>query len=298
MSMPQAVLGVDLGGTSLRVALVVDGTVVDVVTRSSILTQGERHNPATVMLELCRRVAGHHPILAVGVAAAGPVDIFERRICNPYTLPDWSGSDWPDVLSTALGLPVLLENDAAAAAVAELRAGAGKGAEVLCMVTVGTGIGVAVVTAGSRRYHGARGAHPEAGHMLISDRGNECYCGYVGCWESLCSGRALASQWTSASADMEMVVDWDGYARVFARGIVNLERIYAPDLIVIGGGVADSLANFLPALRGATREPDPMIPGPRALIVRARLQYPGAYGAACLAIDAITQRSLKGQKRK
>lgn len=294
MSGSQVVLGVDLGGTTLRAALFVGGTPVAVATRASALASDERDRPSAVMVELFQQITSGRAIDAVCVAAAGPVDVAARRIHNMHTLPDWSEDDWPDLLSDALQAPVLMENDAMAAAAGEFRAGAGQGADVMCMVMVGTGIGVAVV--GSKRgpYRGARSFHPEAGHMLISHHGDRCYCGYVGCWEALCSGTALASRWTTGVGQGSAPeVDWDGYAEEFARGIANLERVYVPDVIVLGGGVADSFATFSSALRAALSARDVMGPVTRATIVKARLEHPGAYGAAHLAMDYLADKERK-----
>lgn len=291
MKKSQTVLGVDLGGTTLRAALFIDGTSVAVATRGSALTPEERLNPATVMLELVHRVSAGRRIDAVCIAATGPVDVVNHRINNPYTLPDWSGSSWPEVLSDALEAPVLMENDTVAAAVGEFRDGAGRGAEVMCMVTIGTGIGVAVIGSESSPYRGAGFFHPEAGHLLISDRGDRCYCGFIGCWESLCSGTALSSHWKLQTVrGMTPEVDWDGYAEVFARGIVNLNRVYVPDVIVLGGGVSESFDSFSPALMAALGARDAMGPASQPRIVKTQLEQPGTSGAGHLAMDFLASR--------
>ncbi len=205
-----------------------------------------------------------------------------RLVHNPYTLPDWSGSDWADELESKMGIPVVVDNDAMGAAFGEFALGAGRSAEVMCLVMLGTGIGVAVV---SRRFGALRGAgafHPEAGHVLVSTEGERCYCGQVGCWEELCSGESIPRYWTTDDG-----IDWDAYARMLARGICNLSRSYAPNIIVFGGGVSDNFDDFAPWLRASFAEPDPMGRPEPPLFVRAELDQPGTTGAAYLADRAI-----------
>ncbi|WP_168429292.1 ROK family protein [Microbacterium sp. K24] len=272
------VIGVDIGGTNIRAALFDDGAEIRTVVRAATLGADER--PAGTMLTLIREVGGEDPVAAVGMAITGPVDVRTRIVHNPHTLPDWSGSAWVDEVEAALGVPIVVENDAMGAAFGEFARGAGREAEVMAMVTLGTGIGVAVVSRATGALRGAAAFHPEAGHLLIGsgalDRVDRCYCGQVGCWEELCSGSSIPKYWTTGGR-----IRWDDYGQMLARGIRNVTRAYAPDTVVFGGGVSANFDDFAPALREASAEPDPM--GAPVVFVRAELDEPGCVGAAHLA---------------
>ncbi|WP_407359900.1 ROK family protein [Microbacterium sp. LBN7] len=272
------VIGVDVGGTNIRAALFDDAAEVRTVVRPATLGPGER--PAEAMLALIREVAMDEDVAAVGMAITGPVDVRTRIVHNSHTLPDWSGTSWVDEVETALGRPVVVENDAMGAAFGEFAHGAGREAEVMAMVTLGTGIGVAVVSRATGALRGAAAFHPEGGHLLIGngslERVDRCYCGQVGCWEELCSGSSIPKYWIT-----EGRIRWDDYGQVLARGVRNVTRAYAPDTIVFGGGVSANFDDFAPALREAFAEPDPM--GAPVVFVQAELDQPGCVGAAHLA---------------
>lgn len=265
------IVGVDVGGTNIRATLFDAEREACTVARPAVLAAGE--TPTSAMTALIGEVAGGRRLDAVGMAITGPVDVRSRIVANPHTLPDWSGSDWIDQVEAALGVPVVVDNDAMGAAFGEFRYGAGRTAEVMVMVTLGTGIGVAVVSRNAGALRGAGAFHPEGGHMLISDAGERCYCGQVGCWEELCSGTGIPKYWMT-----DGVIRWADYGRMLARGIRNVSRAYAPDMIVLGGGVSDSFELFAPALRESFAEPDPM--GTPVVLARAELDEPGTAGAA------------------
>jgi glucokinase len=243
------------------------------------------------MLDLLHRAAaGALPDLgAVGIAATGPVERSTSLIHNPFNLPDWSDDSWPEELAAMLDVPVVLDNDAMGAAVGELQWGAGRGAGTLCMVTLGTGIGVAVVSRSSGPYRGTSGFHPEAGHIIIGGASDRCYCGELSCWEELCSGSGIRKYWTEESGR----IDWNGYGEALARGIRNLSRVYAPDVIVVGGGISANYDDFIAPVLRAVSGQDPMGP-PGTLAIRpAELPDPGTFGAAEIAYQAIATKEKK-----
>lgn len=268
------VVGIDMGGTNIRATLFHDGREVRTVVRPSVLGTGER--PVAAMLALIREAAEAATLDAVGMAITGPVDVKTRIVSNPHTLPDWSGTAWAEETEAELGVPIVVDNDAMGAALGEFHQGAGRDAEVMAMITLGTGIGVAVVSRASGALRGAGGFHPEGGHLLIGESGERCYCGQVGCWEELCSGSSIPKYWTTDGR-----IRWDDYGRMLARGVRNVSRAYAPDVIVFGGGVSDNFDDFAPALRAAFAEADPM--GIPVAFVKAQLEQPGTAGAASLA---------------
>ena len=117
---------------------------------------------------------------AIGIGVTGPVDHVSGVVDNPHTLPGWEGLDLPGVF-TSFGVPVVVDNDANAAALGEWWTGAR--ADRLAMVTLGTGIGVGFVVRGEV-VRGPGGVHREAGHQVLDPNGLMCYCGARGCWSS------------------------------------------------------------------------------------------------------------------
>ena len=190
---PGVTIGVDIGGTKIA-AGVVDGS-------GNILATARRPTPrhdsgavlndvADVVNELQAGVDGS--IVGVGVGVAGGVDQSRSMV---YFAPNLAWSQVPvrAVLEAATQLPVVVENDGAAAAWAETRFGAGVGLQHVVMVTVGTGIGGGIVVDG-HVMRGAHGVAAEIGHLNAVPDGRLCGCGRHGCWEQYASGNALVRE--------------------------------------------------------------------------------------------------------
>jgi glucokinase len=162
-------------------------------------------------------------------------------------------------LRASLGIPVHVENDATVAAHAEWQVGAARGANNAVMVTLGTGIGGGIVMGGvlQRGSHGFAG---EIGHMVVERGGIECPCGLRGCWERYASGSALRvlsggmtgeevfAAYRSGDTHAAHVVDT--FAQWIAVGLASLTNICDPEVIVIGGGVVESLADTIDLVVG------------------------------------------------
>jgi glucokinase len=261
---------------------------------------------------LIEQLTGHSEadLVGIGIGATGPLDIHLGKIHNPFTLPGWEDVSVAVALTDHFQVPVYLENDADAAALGEYWMGAGRGVNRLVAVTVGTGVGMAVVQEG-KIYRGIDDCHPEGGHMLLDPSGPECYCGANGCWESLCSGPAIAAraravlncfpaevqqnwvdltepEWTAAKIIEAArngdqlgldVLNWS--ALYMGIGIVNVINLFAPDTIVLSGGVMKSLDLFMPAIQKAIRKNNQMVPAEKVQVAPAALgYYAGVYGGA------------------
>src|SRR5690606_6221738 len=133
-----------------------------------------------------------HRIRAVGVGAAGFVDERRTRVLFAPHL-SWRDEPLRESLQDRLGLPVVVENDANAAAWAETRMGAGRGVRDVVVVNLGTGIGGGIVIDGALR-RGRHGLAGEFGHMVVVPDGHRCECGNRGCWEQYASGNALTRE--------------------------------------------------------------------------------------------------------
>lgn len=284
-------IGVDVGGTSVRAGVVdSSGTVLDTATAPT--PAGEEaldHAIAVVVGEL----AGRHRVRAVGLAVAGFVARDRRSVMfSPHLA--WRHAPVADRLSRRLGLPVLLDHDTNAAAVAEHRFGAAHGSQVTVLVAIGTGIGGALLL-GGEVFRGGHGVAPELGHLCLVPGGRRCSCGKSGCWERYCSGTALATTAVAllagkpeavtplaresasdagaltgrrvAAAAREgdpVAIEATGeLARWLGEGLALVADVYDPEVIVIGGGVSmsaplfldDARSHYATALTGAGHRP-------------------------------------------
>ncbi len=296
-------IGVDVGGSSVRAGLV-DGSSLVLETREAP-TPRDAEALEDVISTLVAELGGAG---AVGLAVAGFVSADRRRVSFSPHLP-WRDAAVAERIGRRTGLPVLLEHDANAAAVAEHRCGAAADATVAVLVSLGTGIGAALLVAGEL-FRGAHGVAPELGHLRLVPAGRTCPCGRRGCWERYCSGTALAMtarellkrrgadrstlgeggaltgyRVAAAAAEGDPVAlaavadlaDWLG------EGLALVADLYDPDVVVIGGGVSRSAPLFLDR---AVRHYAAIVTGAGhrslASVRTGVLDEPGIVGAALL----------------
>jgi glucokinase len=200
----KAVIGVDLGATTVRAGLFTPEGDLLVVDQTEIKAKRGPEAGLRRIIELIEQVLqqaslandGPVELQGIGVGATGPADARRGVLVNPMTLPGWIEVPVVDWLASHFGVSACLENDADAAALGEYWAGAARSTAqttaVRCLyaITVGTGIGTACIIDG-QVYRGANGFHPEGGHQIVDPSGPVCYCGGKGCWESLSSGTAI-----------------------------------------------------------------------------------------------------------
>ncbi len=269
MTRLRATIGLDIGGTKIS------GCVID--SNGLVLARGRKDTPAqdpgaivSESANLIRELSFEREIDAVGVACAAFIDRTGSTVLFSPNLA-WRDLPFKQLLETALDLPVTIENDANAAAWGEYRFGAAVGTADMVLVTVGTGLGGGVVTNGVL-LRGAFGIAAELGHMRVVPGGIRCGCGNRGCWEQYASGTALVREArelvvsgtphaariselcagdpgaltgpdvTKAAAEgdpaaVELLSDlgtWIG------EGAASVAAILDPELIVLGGGVAEA----------------------------------------------------------
>jgi glucokinase len=189
------VVGVDLGGTHIRTAVLQGSTLR---SRVSLLT-GENPIPERVLprvygaiqqaLDEAGTALDH--ITGIGVATPGPLNKRTGVIYSPPNLPGWENVPLRDLVQQQFNTPVLIENDAHTAGLGEYMFGAGRGSRYMVYLTVSTGIGGGVIIDG-KILEGANGTAGELGHMTIDWKGERCNCGNIGCLEYLASGTAIA----------------------------------------------------------------------------------------------------------
>ena len=253
-------IGIDLGGTELRAAVV--SSMGEVLAHARTET-ASLDGPAAVieqMADLVGQIAAGHDIGGVGIGSPGPLDVDAGMVVHASTLRGWDDVPLAALASARLGLPVRLDNDANVAALAEWRFGAGRGLRHMVYVTVSTGIGGGVILDG-KLMHGRGSLAGEIGHMVITEAPVLCTCGAFGCWEALAAGPALGQRATEAGGwgvvtarDVARFAEAGDAtarrllaeeARYLGLGFANLLHLFAPEMIVVGGGVSECL----PAMR-------------------------------------------------
>jgi glucokinase len=240
---------------------------------------------------------------------------------SPSNLLEWSEFPIVDLLGDRFGVPVKLENDANAAAVGEYIYGAGRGHRNIFYLTVSTGIGGGLIIDGEL-YHGISTAAGEIGHTIIQPEGVLCNCGSRGCLETICSGvhiarRArerlekgeasiLSGMVTNAEfITARTVVDavrqgdslataiWDETCHFLAIGIANAISLLAPEIVIVGGGVAAAGDLLFVQLRERVPHFVSMVPADKINIVPARLgTESGLYGAVAIARELVSPNSV------
>ena len=189
-------IGVDVGGTKIAAGVVdEDGTILKRARRESPATDTEAIQET--IADLVSELASGLDVEGVGVGAAGFVDVSRSTVLFAPNLA-WRDEPLKAELERRTGLPVVIENDANAAAWGEFAFGAGADAQDLLLVTVGTGVGGGIVLDG-RLHRGTFGIAAEIGHLRVVPDGRPCPCGNRGCWEQYASGSALVADARAAA---------------------------------------------------------------------------------------------------
>lgn len=282
-----AILGVDIGGTKVAVGLVDSNGVILTQGRKPMVANGtaEAGLQAVIsaidsMMADSTRPASGGTVRSIGICAPGPLDPKTGVVLNPPNLPCWRNFALAEKISEKYRLPVKVDNDANAAALAETRWGAARGYHYVFYATIGTGIGTGIVLDG-HIYHGNTGSAGEGGHVTIDYRGPVCTCGKRGCIEILAAGPAIGARARSklgadksrhsamldlAKGDVSAVTSemvgqafsaGDAVAREVLEETVgllvpwlgNIVDLLDPDVLVMGGGVAAMLQPFFGEIR-------------------------------------------------
>ena len=188
-------IGVDVGGTTVAAAVVDEQGGMLATVRHDTPSDDPRR-PRTSSPTWCGELMASHDVEAVGVGAAGFVDAQRSTVLFAPNLA-WRDEPLRAAIEDRCGLPVVIENDANAAAWAEARFGAGRGEDHVVILTIGTGLGGGIVHDG-QLLRGRFGIAAEIGHINIVPHGRRCGCGLEGCWEQYASGGALVLRPTNS----------------------------------------------------------------------------------------------------
>lgn len=291
-------IGIDLGGTNIRVGYVREDGVIEHVVKATTIKATSSDPLIQQIADLIQQLPPvDYPITGIGVGVPGPVRAKDGYV---YVMPNLELYDLPlkQVLEAKLGRsPVIVGNDANVAALAEAKSGAGKGYETVQFVTVSTGIGGGLVI-GDKLITGSRGYAQEVGNMIVHPQGRkQSDVMNHGAWEAQCSGTALVAQ--AAELGVEVPHAGEVFARSLANkelallvtrwidwmaiAIANMVNLYEPDVFILGGGVMKSRDFFWKELIAAVDQR--VFPGMRGQVKIMLAEYDqdaGLIGAGLL----------------
>lgn len=300
-SMTAYSIGVDLGGTNSRAAAMDrEGRILERIAMATDLHSGRDRVIDDIVGNIVqlRQQVGEHGLVGVGIGVPGFIRMKEGMIVGSHNMPGFDNFPVRDEISRRLGSPVILENDANAAALGEKWMGAGRDVDDLVLLTLGTGIGGGVII-GGRVLHGFVGMAGELGHITVSPNGNPCGCGNVGCLEKHASATAIESMANllalgdhiSAREVFELAKQGEPRAiRIFERmgealgtALAALVNVFNFPLYLLSGGVLPAWEFFAPAMFEEVRRRSFTFRNTETRIEPAQLgNLAGLYGAAYL----------------
>jgi glucokinase len=269
------IVGVDIGGTKVAAALVTAEGEIRQKTRVPMVSTGDAATGFAAVKEAIGAIYAAAPeavVTGIGICSPGPLDPATGVVLNPPNLPCWRNFPLAEEVEKAFGVPTRVDNDGNAAGLAEALWGAGVGYRNVFYATLGTGIGAGIVF-DRKIYHGRTGSAAEGGHVSIDYKGPVCGCGKRGCIEALASGPRIAararerlaagaeSRILAHAGSVELVQtehvgaafrEDDAVARevlqetafLLTVWLGNIVDLLEPDVIVVGGGIAELMSSF------------------------------------------------------
>lgn len=299
--MPDYSIGVDLGGTNLRAAAVDSaGNILEKVSSSTQYAAGREAIIGDIVTAVAkvRNRLGTDGLLGVGIGIPGFIKIESGVVLGSANIPAFEGFPVRDEIQKCLGIPIILENDANAAALGEKWIGAGRNVNEMLLITLGTGIGGGIII-GGRVLHGALGMAGELGHMTVIPEGNPCGCGNSGCLEKHASATAIVGmarmlqlgEDITAEEVYKMAIGGNSRAqhcftamgRALGIALANLINIFNFPLYLLSGGVLPAWDLFAPIMMEEVKRRSFTFSRTSTRIEKALLgNEAGLYGAAYL----------------
>lgn len=309
-------IGVDVGGTNVKIALVdLDGKIAysnTVPTRAEMGYEAGVNNIKQAIKDIMQESnQSNKTIEAIGFGLPGQIDYKEGMVKNLPNIPGWVNIPLAKIIEDEFSIPTRLDNDVRCAALGELNFGAGKGCENLICITVGTGIGSGIILNG-KLVRGAANAAGEIGHIKMEMNGGPlCGCGDYGCFEAYASGPAIvtmAKEYISGGKSAkykEMAADgiitpyivaqaalqgdtvsiqiFKQMGKIIGTGLASVVNLLNPEKIIIGGGVADAGEILLEPIRRTIQDRAMPIQANSLKVVPAQLaNAAGVIGASLL----------------
>ena len=318
--MKRYAIGIDLGGTSVKYALIDNEGVFHF--------QGRVPSKADVSAEAVigqilysinevktYAVSNDLKIEGIGIGTPGIVDTTSRIVMGgAENIKGWENVCLADIIEKEIGLPVMVGNDANMMGLGEVRFGAGKGMTDVVFITVGTGIGGAVVIDG-KLFGGYANRGTELGHVPLIANGEKCACGATGCLEHYASASALVRMFISEAPSYGYIVPENGvngelivrlykegqplavdclnkHCRYLGQGIAGFINIFSPQLVVIGGGLSDAGQFYIDMVKAEAFKNAMSDCAVNTDIVAAGLgNKAGSLGSASMILDARLKRN-------
>ena len=294
-------IGLDLGGTNLRAAAFsTDGQLLQQVTRPTDVASGREGmlNNMVEAIDSLRRAYAGEELLGVGIGVPGFIRLREGVILNSNNLKPLEDFPLRETISDRLGTPVLLENDANAAALGEKWQGAGRNVNDLVLFTLGTGVGGGIIHHG-RVILGVDGMAGELGHITVYPDGNPCDCGNRGCLEKHASAMAVISlaklirlgddltpiqiAQSARDGDARAIQIWEHMGRALGIALATVINIFNYPLYLLSGGLLPAWDLFSPTMMAEAKLRSFTYRNAHTRIEQATLGHQaGLYGAAYL----------------
>ncbi|MFH2034054.1 MAG: ROK family protein, partial [Candidatus Margulisiibacteriota bacterium] len=275
------IIAADLGGTKIQVVLADEkGKCYDhlrIPTDSHLGQKEIIRKMEDAILEIVNNKPAS--ILSIGICAPGPVDFAKGIVSNPPNLPGWKNVKLGELLKRKFHVPVMIDNDANCAALAEAKFGAGKGIKNFVYVTISTGIGGGIIIDG-KLYRGAVGAAGEIGHTIMQKNGPLCGCGQHGHFEAMASGTAVQRMFGHSAIELSLALkenkQWakealNELADNIGIGFANVVNILNPELIIVGGGLSNLGEKLLKPVRAYVKKYALPLPASSVKIAKAKL---------------------------
>lgn len=310
-------IGVDVGGTNIKIALVKDGVIGysnTIPTRAEMGYEYTINNMKQAIADLMKETkTDKSQIEGIGFGFPGQIDYKNGIVRNAPNIPGWVEVPIAQTIEKEFGIPTRVDNDVRCAALGELKYGAGMGCENLVCITVGTGIGSGLIV-NSKLVRGASNAAGEIGHIKLQMQGGPiCGCGDTGCFEAFASAPAIvvmaedyikggkSTKYRELSGGeitsfivAEAAKQGDGVAkRIFTIigeylgiGLSSVVNLLNPERIIIGGGVAEAGDLLFDPIRETIKKRTLAISGSAVEVVKAQLGNSAGVIGASLLIDS------------
>ncbi len=304
--MENLVLGIDVGGTSVKFGVV--DTQGNILARSMMSTQPHACNPQDLISALFAHIRTFlkdsrlalSQFRGIGIGLPGSVDPFEGLVIFLPNIQGWNNVPLRKICEAEFGLPTVLENDVNMITLGEWKFGAGQGHNDLLCFTLGTGVGGGLIL-GGKLYRGPGFVAGEIGHMPLNESGPPCNCGGYGCFEAYVGNQQLLEKISRVFGkdlsipDVHLLAEkgdptalnfFEETATHIGNGLVGVVNLLNPPLIIMGGGVSNNFPFLYPTIQKVITARAMKVQAQMVKIVHAALGYDaGILGAEVLLTD-------------
>lgn len=306
------VLGVDIGGTNIKLGLV--NPSGRVISKTNLFTSSFAQDKKRLIgaIAVCaQRIFNDNQlrkrdILGIGMGLPGLIDMKRGIVHFLVNIPGWKDVPLKSIMEKKIGLPVFIDNDVNLMALGEWRFGAGRGFKNLVCITLGTGVGGGLIL-DNALYRGEGFSAGEIGHIPLVENGPHCKCGGYGCLERYLGNYYLLAEakkifkknaitleeisQRAAQGEVRAIKFWQKAAGHLGSGLTGIVNLLNPRCIIIGGGVANAFVYFIKPLRRIVKTRAMKVPAAMVKIVKAQLgNDAGIIGAQVLVSDASRLR--------